>query len=86
MEEGGCKAVFTASCNVEMQYTNNYVIFGDINAYVQELLILIQDDTWIDIEFHYYLECTINLPSHTLHNMYAMILPILGTSGRGSAL
>ena len=34
MEEGGCKAVFTASCNVEMQYANNYYNFYDINVYV----------------------------------------------------
>ena len=44
MVEGGCKAVFTAWCNVEMQYANNYDNFCDINVYVQELLILIQDD------------------------------------------
>ena len=44
IDEGGCKAVFTASCNVEMQYANNYVIFCDFNVYVQELLLLIQDD------------------------------------------
>ena len=44
IDEGGCKTVLTASCNVEMQYANNYHNFYDINAYVQELLLLIRDD------------------------------------------
>jgi len=62
--------VFTANCNAEIQYAN---MICDINVHVQELLILILNDG-VDIEFHCYLECTINLQSH---NLYVTILPIL---------
>ena len=40
MVEGGCKAVFTAWCNVEMQYANNYHNFYDMFTAGKDTIII----------------------------------------------